>query len=80
VRVTLLAISVVVLIASSSFGQAPERDHSFIEIEAKSLFEESGYSNVRGLHKAFGYWHAITTKNGKSHNLGLDVQGHVGIE
>jgi hypothetical protein len=79
-RVLLLTMSVVVLIAGCAFAQAPEMDHSFTEIEAKSLFEASGYSNVRGLHKAFGYWHATATKNGKSLNLGLDVQGHVGIE
>jgi hypothetical protein len=78
-RVILLTISVLGLLAGSAFGQAPQTEH-FTEIEAKSLFEASGYSNVRGLHKAFGAWHATATKNGKSLNLGLDVQGHVGIE
>jgi hypothetical protein len=78
-RVILLTISVLGLLAGSAFGQAPQTEH-FTEIEAKSLFEASGYSNVRGLHKAFGAWHATATKNGKSLNLGLDVQGHDGIE
>jgi hypothetical protein len=78
-RVVLLTISVLALIAGSAVGQPPQADH-FNEIEAKSLFEASGYSNVRGLYKAFGAWHATATKNGKSLNLGLDVEGHVGIE
>jgi hypothetical protein len=79
-RVMLLTIALLVLIADLAFAQSPAMDHSFTEIEAKSLFEANGYSDVRGLHKAFGYWHATATKNGKSLNLGLDVQGHVGIE
>jgi hypothetical protein len=79
VRVLVFTISVFGLFAGSAFGQSPPTDH-FTEIEAKSLFEASGYSNVHGLHKAFGYWHATATKNGKSLNLGLDVQGRVGIE
>jgi hypothetical protein len=78
-RVILSTISVLGLIAGSAFGQAPQTDH-FTEIEAKSLFEANGYSNVDRLHKAFGAWHATATKNGKSFNLGLDVQGRVGIE
>jgi hypothetical protein len=79
-RVLLLTMSGIVLMAGPVFAQAPGTDHSFTEIEAKSLFEANGYSNVRGLHKAFGNWHATATKNGRSLNLGLDVQGHVGIE
>jgi hypothetical protein len=77
-RLTLLTMSILGLIAGSALGQPPT--DRLTEIEAKSLFEASGYSNVHGLHKAFGYWHATATKNGKSLNLGLDVQGLVGIE
>jgi hypothetical protein len=77
VRVLVVTVSVFGLLAGSAFGQAPRR---FTEIEAKSLFEASGYSNVDGLHRAFGAWHATATKNGKSFNLGLDAQGRVGIE
>jgi hypothetical protein len=78
-RIILMAISVLGLVAGSAFGQASQSDR-FTEVEVKSLFEASGYSNVRGLHKAFGAWHATATRNGKSLNLGLDVQGRVGIE
>jgi hypothetical protein len=77
VRVPVLTVSVLGLLAGSAFGQAPR---SFTEIEAKSLFEASGYSNVDELHKAYGAWHAKATKNGKPLNLGLDAQGRVGIE
>jgi hypothetical protein len=79
VRVVVVTISALGLIAGSAFGQAPQTAH-FTEIEAKSLFEARGYSNVHEMHEAFGTWHAAATKNGKSLNLGLDVQGHVGIE
>jgi hypothetical protein len=79
-RDILLTISILGLIAGSAFGQAPQTDH-FTETEAKSRFEASGYSNVHGLYQSsFGAWHARATKNGQSLNLGLDVQGHVGIE
>jgi hypothetical protein len=78
-RVLLATIPILGLIVGSAFAQSPPTDH-LTEIEAKSLFEASGYSNVHGLHKAFGYWHATGTKNGKPLNLGLDVQGRVGIE
>jgi hypothetical protein len=68
------------LIAGSAFGQSLPTD-ALDEMEAKLRFEARGYSNVHGLHKSsFGTWHATATKNGKSLNLGLDVQGHVGIE
>jgi hypothetical protein len=77
VRVLVFPVSVLGLLAGSAFGQAPR---SFTEIEAKALFEARGYSNVDGLHQAFGAWHAKATKNGKSLNLGLDAQGRVGIE
>jgi hypothetical protein len=79
-RALLLTVSVLGLTAGSAFGQALQTDRVFTENEARSLFESSGYSNVRGLHQAFGFWHATATKNGKSFNLGLDVQGRVGIE
>jgi hypothetical protein len=78
-RFLISTISTLVLVVGSAFGQSPQTD-PFTEIKAKSLFEASGYSNVRGLRKEFGYWHATGSRNGKSLNLGLDVQGRVGIE
>ena len=78
-RLVLATIPILGLIAGSAFGQSPQAEH-FTEIEAKSLFEARGYSNVDGLYRAFGAWHAKGAKNGKSFNLGLDAQGRVGIE
>jgi hypothetical protein len=78
-RLVLATIPILGLIAGSAFGQSLQAGQ-FTEIEAKSLFEAKGYSNVDGLYRAFGAWHAKGTKNGKSFNLGLDAQGRVGIE
>jgi hypothetical protein len=79
-RIILSTIPILGLITASAFGQAPQTG-DFTEIEAKSRFEASGYSNVHGLYKSsLGAWHATATKNGQSLNLGLDVQGRVGIE
>ena len=79
-RFMLSTISVLSLMAGSAFGQTPQTD-GFTEIEAKSLFEAGGFSNVHGLHRSsFGVWHATAAKNGKSLDLSLDVLGHVGIE
>jgi hypothetical protein len=80
VRIASFPIWTLSLIAGSAFGQTLQ-GIGFTEIEAKSRFEASGYSNVHGLHQSsVGTWHATATKNGKSLNLGLDLQGHVGIE
>jgi hypothetical protein len=78
-RAILTTIPILGLIMGSAFGQSSQAGN-FTEIEAKALFEARGYSNVDGLYRAFGAWHAKGTKNGKSFNLGLDAQGRVGIE
>jgi hypothetical protein len=92
----LVAIWVLSLVATSAFAQATQSPPTlpsaplsrsigpatrYTEGDAKSLFEARGYSNVHGLHSdAFGIWHGTATRNGKTFNLSLDVEGKVGIE
>lgn len=52
-------------------------ENSFTESQAKSQFEEAGYTNVMKLNLIDGIWHAEATKNSASVNVNLDYQGNI---
>ena len=55
-----------------------EGANSFTEGQAKSRFEEKGFSNISGLKKDnAGIWRGRAEKDGKTVSVGLDFQGNV---
>ncbi|WOC16199.1 PepSY domain-containing protein [Pseudochrobactrum sp. MP213Fo] len=52
-------------------------ENSFTESQAKSRFEEAGYTDVTNLNLVDGIWHAEGVKNSTSLNLNLDYQGNI---
>ena len=55
-----------------------EGANSFTEGQAKSRFEEKGFSNISGLQKDnAGIWRGRAEKDGKTVSVSLDFQGNV---
>ena len=62
----------------SALGGPVPGANSFTEGQAKSRFENNGFTNVTGLKKDDnGVWRGTAQKDGKSQSVSLDYQGNV---